>query len=167
MPMTKNNTIVNGTNSVGGSTNNTGGIIVSDASARWSDNNKSLDNINLTVVPGRLYAIIGPVGAGKVYYTNIRMKCKNVHGYWRPIIFCVITEFVDASDLTGIATFGRERFRVRRSVVCVARTVAVRGLGTTKHFIRHADGRRTIRKSTILIICFLSSLLIVSLTNRS
>lgn len=63
-PMTK---IANGTNGVGGPINNTGGIIVSDASARWSDNNKSLDNINLTVMPGRLYAIIGPVGAGKVY----------------------------------------------------------------------------------------------------
>jgi len=43
-------------------------IVISNATAKWSDNqtDNTLDNINLTVRPGRLVAIIGPVGAGKV-----------------------------------------------------------------------------------------------------
>lgn len=44
------------------------GINVLNASAKWVLNqpDNSLNNINLTVSPGRLVAIIGPVGAGKV-----------------------------------------------------------------------------------------------------
>ncbi|XP_022166667.1 probable multidrug resistance-associated protein lethal(2)03659 isoform X2 [Myzus persicae] len=43
------------------------GIVISNATAKWSDTQTyyTLDNINLTVKPGRLVAIIGPVGAGK------------------------------------------------------------------------------------------------------
>lgn len=45
------------------------GITISNATAKWTDgqNNNSLENINLTVTPGRLVAIIGPVGSGKVW----------------------------------------------------------------------------------------------------
>jgi len=44
------------------------GIVVSNVTAKWTDaqTENSLENINLTVSPGRLVAIIGPVGAGKV-----------------------------------------------------------------------------------------------------
>lgn len=44
------------------------GIVVSNATAKWTDaqTENSLENINLTVRPGRLVAVIGPVGAGKV-----------------------------------------------------------------------------------------------------
>ncbi|XP_022166670.1 probable multidrug resistance-associated protein lethal(2)03659 isoform X2 [Myzus persicae] len=43
------------------------GIVMSNASAKWTDTQieNTLENINLTVTPGRLVAIIGPVGAGK------------------------------------------------------------------------------------------------------
>ncbi|VVC32363.1 Hypothetical protein CINCED_3A001687 [Cinara cedri] len=43
------------------------GINVSNASAKWLPNQteNSINNINLTVVPSQLVAIIGPVGAGK------------------------------------------------------------------------------------------------------
>jgi len=45
------------------------GIDVLNASAKWilNQTDNSLNNINLTVRPGRLVAIIGPVGAGKVW----------------------------------------------------------------------------------------------------
>jgi len=45
------------------------GIVISNASAKWTDAqiDNTLENINLTVTPGRLVVIIGPVGAGKVY----------------------------------------------------------------------------------------------------
>jgi len=45
------------------------GILISNATAKWSDTqtDNTLDNINLSVKPGRLAAIIGPVGAGKVH----------------------------------------------------------------------------------------------------
>jgi ATP-binding cassette, subfamily C (CFTR/MRP), member 4 len=45
------------------------GIVMSNASAKWTNAqiDNTLENINLTVTPGRLVAIIGPVGAGKVY----------------------------------------------------------------------------------------------------
>lgn len=44
------------------------GVHVSNASAKWvhGQPENSLNDINLTVSPGRLVAIIGPVGAGKV-----------------------------------------------------------------------------------------------------
>lgn len=44
------------------------GLYISNASAKWTDTQEdnSLKNINLTVRPGKLVAIIGPVGAGKV-----------------------------------------------------------------------------------------------------
>lgn len=44
------------------------GIMVTNVTAKWTDaqTENSLENINLTVRPGRLVAIIGPVGAGKV-----------------------------------------------------------------------------------------------------
>lgn len=43
-------------------------INVSNVTAKWTDSqtDNTLENINLTVSPGRLVAIIGPVGAGKV-----------------------------------------------------------------------------------------------------
>jgi ATP-binding cassette subfamily C (CFTR/MRP) protein 4 len=49
------------------------GIVISNATAKWTDiqTENSLENINLTVRPGRLVAVIGPVGAGKV---NFSMK---------------------------------------------------------------------------------------------
>lgn len=44
------------------------GVVVNNATAKWTDAQieNSLENINLTVKPGRLVAVIGPVGAGKV-----------------------------------------------------------------------------------------------------
>lgn len=44
------------------------GVVISNATAKWSDTQtyNTLENINLTAKPGRLVAIIGPVGAGKV-----------------------------------------------------------------------------------------------------
>lgn len=43
-------------------------IVVSNVTAKWTDSqtDNTLENINLTVRAGRLVAIIGPVGAGKV-----------------------------------------------------------------------------------------------------
>lgn len=43
-------------------------IVISNATAKWSytQTDNTLENIYLTVIPGRLAAIIGPVGAGKV-----------------------------------------------------------------------------------------------------
>lgn len=51
------------------------GITVSNATAKWtsSQSDNSLENINLNVIPGRLVAIIGPVGAGKVYNNIIKL----------------------------------------------------------------------------------------------
>lgn len=44
------------------------GITIKSGTAKWigSSNENTLTNINLEVVPGRLVAVIGPVGAGKV-----------------------------------------------------------------------------------------------------
>lgn len=44
-------------------------IVISNATAKWTPDQpeNSLNNINLSVKSGRLVAIIGPVGAGKVY----------------------------------------------------------------------------------------------------
>jgi len=45
------------------------GIVFSNTSAKWTDVQtcNTLENINLNIIPGRLVAIIGPVGAGKVH----------------------------------------------------------------------------------------------------
>lgn len=44
-------------------------IVISNATAKWTQNETEncLRHINLTVKSGQLVAIIGPVGAGKVY----------------------------------------------------------------------------------------------------
>lgn len=44
------------------------GVVISNVTAKWtnSQTENTLENINLNVKPGRLVAIIGPVGAGKV-----------------------------------------------------------------------------------------------------
>lgn len=54
---------------------NTYSIVLSKATAKWTDiqTSNTLENINLSVVSGRLIGIIGPVGAGKVchkFFTN-------------------------------------------------------------------------------------------------
>lgn len=56
-------------------------IVVSNATAKWTDaqTENCLEDINLTVGSGRLVAIIGPVGAGKVRverYRNARKRWK-------------------------------------------------------------------------------------------
>lgn len=58
------------------------GIVVSNASAKWTDTqtDNSLKNINLIVRPGRLVAIIGPVGAGKVNY-NLLLQISSITEY--------------------------------------------------------------------------------------
>jgi len=57
------------------------GIVVNNATAKWTEaqTENSLKNINLTVIPGRLVGVIGPVGSGKVYinaYFIILIACK-------------------------------------------------------------------------------------------
>lgn len=49
------------------------GIVILNATAKWTDdqNSNTLEKINLTVIPGRLLAVIGPVGAGKVNIVQI------------------------------------------------------------------------------------------------
>lgn len=43
-------------------------VEMNEVNATWDENSnrKTLQNISLKVRPGQLYAIIGPVGAGKV-----------------------------------------------------------------------------------------------------
>lgn len=45
------------------------GIVIDNVTAKWTNaqTENSLENISLTVTPGRLVGVIGPVGAGKVY----------------------------------------------------------------------------------------------------
>lgn len=63
------------------------GIVVSNVTAKWTDaqTENSLENINLTVKPRRLVAVIGPVGAGKVYY--------NTNPYYKRVINNIIDHF--------------------------------------------------------------------------
>lgn len=51
------------------------GIILKNMYAKWIPevSEDTLSNINLTVIPGKLTAVIGPVGAGKV-----KMCCKKL-----------------------------------------------------------------------------------------
>lgn len=43
------------------------GVFLNNASAKWSEasSDNTLNNVNLTATPGRLVAVIGPVGSGK------------------------------------------------------------------------------------------------------
>lgn len=58
---------------------------ISNASAKWIHDQpeNSLNNINLTVEPGQLVTIIGPVGAGKVgkIITKIILVKINIREY--------------------------------------------------------------------------------------
>lgn len=71
------------------------GIVANNATAKWTEaqTENTLENINLTVIPGRLVGVIGPVGSGKVYinayfiiliarkYKKINYKNFRVHYY--------------------------------------------------------------------------------------
>jgi len=65
------------------------GIVIFNATAKWTDdqNSNTLEKINLTVKPGRLLAVIGPVGSGKV---NI-IQIVNTIYYLRSSLTVVIT----------------------------------------------------------------------------
>lgn len=51
-------------------------ILISDVSASWENdsNRKTLQHIQLKIQPGKLYAIVGSVGCGKVF---IKFMTKN------------------------------------------------------------------------------------------
>jgi len=116
------------------------GIVVSNATAKWTDaqTENSLENINLTVKPGRLVAVIGPVGSGKVKYT----RAMNYNIDYNIIKF--ITEFIITRNFTRIATFRRKYFCAWCSILCIARTVVICRIGSTKYFIWFANGQRTL-----------------------
>lgn len=63
--ITKNNDIIEKDNDI---QNYTNAVVVSNATAKWVNNQavNTIENINLTVKPGGLVAVIGEVGAGKV-----------------------------------------------------------------------------------------------------
>lgn len=87
---------------------NDSGIIITNATAKWTNSQaeNSLENINLTVKPGRLVAIIGPVGAGKVRIHNI-IKSRGLNLTLTQKHKRMITEFVNPSNFTRITTFRR------------------------------------------------------------
>lgn len=60
------------------------GVVLSNATAKWTEcqADNTLENINLTATPGRLIAIIGPVGAGKVLLMFVLLrKARIFHKY--------------------------------------------------------------------------------------
>lgn len=64
----QNNSITTMSNITSTNTNEKG-IVVTCATAKWCNDqiDNTLEKVNLIIRPGRLVAIIGPVGAGKVY----------------------------------------------------------------------------------------------------
>lgn len=53
------------------------GIFIKNVSAKWSEDaqENTLTNVNLEVTPGHLTAVIGPVGAGKVFIHSTSLGC--------------------------------------------------------------------------------------------
>lgn len=70
-------------------------IVISNATAKWTDTqtDNSLENVNLIVRSGRLVAIIGHVGAGKVNFKVILKIKLSVY-----LTISLISEFVGTSD---------------------------------------------------------------------
>lgn len=64
---------VNGINT---SFNSNAGVFITSATAKWGQASmeNTLSNINLTATPGKLLAIIGPVGSGKGSLFNVILK---------------------------------------------------------------------------------------------
>lgn len=83
------------------------GIVITNATAKWTDaqTENSLESINLTVVPGRLVAIIGPVGAGKV--SNSKAMVYNYSNTKNYNYISMISEFTSTSNFKRITTFRR------------------------------------------------------------
>lgn len=65
-------------------------IRITNATAKWSENSgeDSLSNVSVTVQKGQLLAIIGPVGAGKVYLERVNMleTCSNQNHFFIYIV---------------------------------------------------------------------------------
>lgn len=117
------------------------GIVVNNATAKWTEaqTENSLDNINLTVIPGRLVGVIGPVGSGKVYiheYFIILIACK----YYKKCII-KISEFIITSDFTRTTTIRRKNNSAGCSFLCISGTVVICWFCTTKYSIWFNNGR--------------------------
>lgn len=71
-------------------------IEVNDVCASWDDESteKTLEKINLKIKPGQLYAIIGPVGAGKVF-ENVFAQNKSLISI-EQIHFSFVSELFDS-----------------------------------------------------------------------
>lgn len=55
-------------------------ITIKDGKFAWNSSESTLDNINAKFEPGKLYAIVGPVGSGKSSLLNAiagQMQCKS------------------------------------------------------------------------------------------
>lgn len=61
-------------------TNGDGSIMMKNITASWTENTiaNTLHDINVQIEPGKLYAIVGSVGAGKVIYPHIYMYPQKV-----------------------------------------------------------------------------------------
>lgn len=69
---------------------NGNGVVLSNVTAKWAADQtyNTLDNINLTAEPGGLVAVIGSVGAGKVYF-NYRYNQKKYNNRLNTNIYLV------------------------------------------------------------------------------
>jgi len=120
------------------------GIVVNNATAKWTQaqTENSLENINLTVIRGRLVGVIGPVGSGKVY----------INAYLPTLLFLIAckyytkiikknSEFIITSDFTRITTIRRTNNSARCSFLCISGTVVICWFCTTKYSIWFNNGR--------------------------
>lgn len=89
---------------------NSCGVVISNVTAKWKNNQtvNTLDNINLTVKSGSLIAIVGNVGAGKVYIIFFNVARKNKILIKTMILNkhkCFFIELANTSDFKRIANF--------------------------------------------------------------
>lgn len=107
----KNNGSVNKTNNYNDAQpKNQFEIVISNATAKWSDDqtNNSLENVNLTMRPGRLVAIVGSVGAGKVCKIQYTVGIPNGHiinGCTNSVPTKIFTEFIITSNFARTAAY--------------------------------------------------------------
>lgn len=129
------------------------GVLIQNISAKWTDDGPiTLNNINIAVPKGKLCAIIGSVGSGKVTQRPLS-RTFHVHNHFKLVgkNFRLFLELRAAIVVKRVTSNERTHQLVRAAVLRQPGAVAVRRHCTTKHTVWTTVQFQEVQGGNILI----------------